>query len=83
MMTKIIDMELANESCPGSNPSADRALFVENLGYLLSQTREGIAGCYLDNDEVVHVQFKGGSERLVNVACDSYMAIIRDVTKQL
>ena len=76
-------MRMANETSPWLTSRADRGLFVENLGWLLSQTREGITGCYLDNDEVVHVQFKGGSERLVNVECDSYMAIIRDVVKRL
>lgn len=79
----IIDMELANESYPGSNPGADRALFVENLGVLLSQTREGIQQAYLDYDDMVHVVYHGGSEKLINVAMDSYMAIIRDVVKRL
>lgn len=61
----------------------DRQLFVLNLGVLLSQTREGIERAYLDNEEQVHVVYKGGHEELVNVDCDSYMAIIRDVTRRL
>ena len=59
----------------------DRKLFVANLGTILSQTREGILGAYLDDDEQVHVVYKHGHEELVNVRLDSYMAIIRDVTK--
>lgn len=63
----------------------DRARFVRNLGELLSQTREGIKGAYLDEHDRVHVTFKSnpGYEKVINVSCDSYMAIIRDVTKQL
>lgn len=76
-------MELANESYPGNCPYADRALFVENLGILLSQTREGIQQAYLDNDDVVHVVYHSGFEKHINVAMDSYMAIIRDVVKRL
>lgn len=62
---------------------ADRKLFVENLGWLLTQTREGVVKAFLDDSEIVHVVFRGGSERLVNVTWDSYMAIIRDVANAL
>lgn len=62
---------------------ADRKQFVVNLGTLLHQTREGILGAYLDDDEIVHVIYSGGHEELINVNMDSYLAIIRDVTKGL
>lgn len=61
----------------------ERKLFVENLGWLLSQTREGIENCYLDDQDVVHVVYRGGAEMSVNVRCDSYTAIIRDVCRRL
>ena len=61
----------------------DKEIFVSNLGWLLSQTRERVERCYLDKDEQVHVVFRGGSERKVNVKHNSYAAIIRDVTKAL
>lgn len=61
----------------------DKDVFVRNLGWLLSQTRERVERCYLDEEEQVHVVFQGGSERIVNVKCDSYAAIIRDVAKAL
>lgn len=60
---------------------ADRKLFVHNLGELMSQTREGIVGAYLDDNDQVHVQYKHDYEVTVNVNMDSYMAIIRDVAK--
>lgn len=62
---------------------ADRKQFVENLGWLLSQTREGVESAYLDDKDTVHVVFCKGGELLVNVTWDSYMAIIRDVANAL
>lgn len=62
---------------------SDRCLFVENLGKLLAQTREGIEGCRLLEGEIVVVTFKCGYTIQVNVNCDSYAAIIKDVTRRL
>lgn len=61
----------------------DRKQFVENLGWLLGQTREGVAGCFLDDDWFVHVVFRNGGELKVNVRYDSYAAIVRDVAEAL
>ena len=65
------------------NALNDRKLFVKNLGALLSQTREGIAKCWLDDRELVHVQYRGGHEQLVNVNMDSYMSIVADVIRAI
>ena len=77
----------ANETCSMfvSDDLAlkDRKLFVHNLGELLSQTREGIVGAELDDDEIVTVTYTGGHTVQINVNMDSYLAIIRDVTKYL
>ena len=65
----------------------DRELFVTNLGWLLSQTREGITDCKMvdaeTSDEAVIVTWKGGHTEKIHTAMDSYLAIIRDVTKRL
>ena len=61
----------------------DRKLFVHNLGELLSQTREGVISCELDDNEIVTITFIGGGTHTVNVNMDSYTAIVRDVTKAL
>lgn len=83
----IVELEIANETkMMFANEEAnqhDKEIFVRNLGWLLSQTREQVERCYLDEDEQVHVVFRGGSERKVNVKHDSYAAIIRDVAKAL
>jgi plasmid maintenance system killer protein len=59
----------------------DRKNFVNNLGELLSQTREGVVSCQLNDNEEVIILYDNGVTRLVNVNLDSYMAIIKDVTK--
>ena len=86
-MAKVYPMIMASETrATYMHPDLalnDRKQFVYNLGVLLSQTREGIVGAYLDDQETVHVVYKGGHEELINVNMDSYMAIVRDVTKGL
>ena len=81
------EMEIANETkmmfATEEENQHDKEIFVRNLGWLLSQTREQVERCYLDEEEQVHVVFRGGSERTVNVKHDSYAAIIRDVAKAL
>ena len=59
----------------------DRKNFVNNLGELLSQTREGVVSCQLNDNEEVIILYNNGVTRLVNVNLDSYIAIIKDVTK--
>lgn len=79
-------MTKANETyaCYKSPEEAieDRKLFVRNLGELLSQTREEVVGCELNDDDIVTVTFRGGHTKLANVRMDSYAAIIIDVMKQ-
>lgn len=63
----------------------DREQFVRNLGWLLSQTRDGVLGCDLINAEQpgehVLVTYKGGGTRKIGTYMDSYAAIVRDVAK--
>ena len=59
--------------------AADKAMFITNLAGLLRQTREGVVDLALSEDgETVTILFEGGTRR-VNIACDSYLAIIKDV----
>ena len=79
--------EYANENraafLTGEEAWRDRCLFVENLGKLLSQTRELVESCRLikGDYERVEVTFKGGYKKYVNVECVSYAAIARDVLR--
>lgn len=61
----------------------NRKRFVRNLGWLLSQTRDGVLSCDLEvpatNVEHVVIRYMNGAEKRVNVSCDSFAAIIRDV----
>lgn len=79
-------MELANEYIRGRTADgnlADKKLFVENLGYLLKQTRNGIIGAeYVpETDEVV--VWTSNETLRINVAGDSYTEIMYDVAKGL
>lgn len=57
----------------------DKKLFVENLGKFATQCRNGVERMYLDDNETVHIVYRGGGEHLVNVHMDSYAALVRDV----
>lgn len=60
----------------------DRKLFVHNLGELLSQTRDGVVSCELDDNEIVTITYHGGGTRQVNIFMDSYGSIVRDVANR-
>ena len=82
-------MERANETRAGimteEGAIRDREIFVHNLGWLLSQTRDGVVSCELIDAEKptehVLVTYRGGGTRRICVHMDSYAAIIRDVAK--
>ena len=73
--------EAAMMFAPAEEDKADRKLFVKNLGWLLSQTRDGVQYCDLDDNEIVTIHFRGGGVHKVNINMDSYAAIVRDVAK--
>ena len=77
---------LANEAQAERLWDDDRRLFVRNLGWLLSQTRCGVVSCELYGDqdrEYVIVRYDHGGKREIDVTADSYLAIVRDVTKRV
>lgn len=86
-MAKVYPMVLANETRTmyfhRDRAWQDREQFVVNLGVLLSQTREGIASAYLDENDQVHLVYVSGYEKVINVSNDSYASIVRDVAKEL
>lgn len=64
--------------------AADKWLFITNLAGLLRQTREQVVDLTLSEDgDTVTILFDGGGTRRVNIACDSYLAIVRDVAKAI
>lgn len=77
---------LANEAQAERMWDDDRRLFVRNLGWLLSQTRCGVVSCELYGDqdrEYVIARYDHGGKREIDVTTDSYLAIIKDVTKRV
>ena len=77
---KMIGGKYANELPFSSDEEAleDKALFVAWLGLLLSMTREEVIRCYLRDEDTLVIRWKGGYEVYVNIAKDSYLAIIKD-----
>lgn len=66
---------------------ADRRDFVENVGILASQTREGVERIeYIKEDdlELAKIVYKRDSkEKYVNINHDSFSAIVRDIFKHI
>ena len=76
----------ANEALAERLWDDDRRLFARNLGWLLSQTRCGVVSCELYGDqdrEYVIARYDHGGKREIDVTADSYLAIIKDVTKRV
>jgi hypothetical protein len=64
----------------------DREIFVHNLGWLLSQTRDGVVSCELIDAEKptehVVVTYRNGYTKKIGTYMDSYAAIVRDVANR-
>ena len=64
----------------------DREIFVHNLGWLLSQTCDGVVGCDLvdaeKDTEHVLVTYRNGYTKKIGTYMDSYAAIIRDIASR-
>jgi predicted Ser/Thr protein kinase len=56
---------------------------VKSLGETLSLTREGISHLELKDKDTVIIHWNHGYQREVNIACDSGLAIIKDVAKSI
>ena len=57
--------------------------FIAKYAELLRMTREKIDSLELIDDETVVIRYESGYGQKVNIACDSGMAIIRDVAKAI
>lgn len=83
-------MERANESMAmfmdEQDAIRDREKFVWNLGWLLSQTRDGVVSCELVDAEKptehVVVTYRNGYTKKIGTYVDSYAAIVRDVASR-
>lgn len=83
-------MKRANETAAAylndQDAIRDRKLFVLNLGWLLSQTRDGVVSCELIDAEKptehVVVTYRNGYTKKIGTYVDSYAAIVRDVASR-
>lgn len=80
-------MEKANEKVMAGKPAAqalaDRKLFVRNLGWLLSQTRQRIESCALSDDGIIIVKYPNGRIWRFEIGDDSYLDIIRYIVNRI
>lgn len=54
---------------------------VDSLATTLRLTRTGVVDLELAENEEIIIHFKNGATKKVNIACDSGIAIIRDVCR--
>lgn len=57
--------------------------FINEYSKLLKMTRVCVDFLELVDDDTVIIHYESGNTRLVNIACNSAMAIIKDVAKQI
>lgn len=57
--------------------------FINKYSELLSMTREGIERLELLDDDFVDIIYNDGYKKKVDIACNSAMAIIRDIAKKI
>lgn len=85
VITAQTDIELANEARAYSGTDEDRlkdkALFVKNLGILLSQANTDVISAELTDNNTMLIRYESGGTRKINIAADSYWAIIKDAAK--
>lgn len=56
---------------------------INSLEASLKLTRAGVESLELVNEELVTIHYESGGSKNVNIACDSGIAIIRDVTRSI
>lgn len=57
--------------------------FIKSIENTLKLTREGIDKLELKDQETVIIHFDGGHSKAVNIACNSGLATIKDITKAI
>ena len=83
-------LENANEAAmmfaDDADAIEDRGRFIRNVGRLAAQTREGVKRLdYLggDHPELVRIVYKDGHRKELDISCDSYAAIVKDIFKHI
>ena len=59
----------------------NKSEFVKSFEAVLWNANVDVVNLDLIDDERVEITYKGGGKRKVNIACDSYKAIMVDVLK--
>ena len=59
----------------------NKSEFVKSFESVLRNANVDVVNLDLIDDEHVEITYKGGRKRKINIACDSYKAIMIDVLK--
>ena len=59
----------------------NKSEFVKSFESVLQNANVDVISLDLIDDEHVEITYKGGGKRKINIACDSYKAIMIDVLK--
>ena len=59
----------------------NKSEFVKSFESVLRNANVDVVSLDLIDDEHVEIAYKGGGKRKINIACDSYKAIMIDVLK--
>ena len=59
----------------------NKSEFVKSFEAVLRNANVDVVGLDLIDDDHVEITYKGGGKRKINIACDSYKAIMIDVLK--
>ena len=59
----------------------NKSEFVKSFESVLRNANVDVVSLDLIDDEHVEITYKGGGKRTINIACDSYKAIMIDVLK--
>ena len=59
----------------------NKSEFVKSFEAVLRNANVDVVSLDLIDDEHVEITYKGGGKRKINIACDSYKAIMIDVLK--
>ena len=61
----------------------DKQIFIENTGWLLSQTREGVDSIRMKDENTAEIIYENGYTRDVDVEMCSFLAIVKTICKNV
>lgn len=86
MSVQVFYMMISENNSLFSDDYRERGDFVHNVGVLASQTRENVEKItyyHCADTEIATIHYTNGATRDVNISCNSWSAIVRDIFKHI